>query len=269
MQTNSPKAEQARVSLQQGDPERALKLLQEAVRTQASDAKLRVFLFQLLAVLGEWERALAQLNLASDLDASALAMAQVYREALKCEVLREQVFAGAKAPMVLGEPEQWLALLIESLLRSGRGDEVQADALRTEAFDAAPSRPGVIDSNTFDWCADADMRLGPVCEAIVNGRYYWLPFAHLAKITIEPPSDLRDYVWMPAHFWFANGGDTPGLIPTRYPGSERGDGLTRLARTTTWDEPRTGVYFGSGQRVWTTNQGEYALMDVRELTLAA
>ena len=48
--------------------------------------KLRVFLFQLLCVLGQWERALTQLNVAAELDAQALAMAQMYREALQCEM---------------------------------------------------------------------------------------------------------------------------------------------------------------------------------------
>ena len=60
---------------------------------------------------------------------------QVYREALRCEVLRSQVFAGGKSPMVFGEPEPWLALLIESMLLSARGQAAQAQTLRTQAFD--------------------------------------------------------------------------------------------------------------------------------------
>ena len=45
--------------LKQGMPREALAALQALVRAQPQDAKLRVFLFQLLAVLGDWERALA------------------------------------------------------------------------------------------------------------------------------------------------------------------------------------------------------------------
>ncbi|MFO1349473.1 MAG: hypothetical protein U1F68_01835 [Gammaproteobacteria bacterium] len=36
--------------------------MQEQVRKNPANAKYRVFLFQLLAVLGQWERALNQLN---------------------------------------------------------------------------------------------------------------------------------------------------------------------------------------------------------------
>src|SRR6185503_16104989 len=173
-------AEQA---LRDGDPAAALKLLQDEVRAHSADAKLRVFLFQLLAVLGQWERALNQLEVAATLDASTLAMAQAYREAVRCEVLRGQVFEGKKSPMVFGQPENWLALLIESLLVTGRGRSGDADKLRTQAFDEAPASPGTLDGKPFDWIADADMRLGPVLEAVINGRYYWVPFARLTQIT--------------------------------------------------------------------------------------
>ena len=39
------------------------------------------FLFQLLAVQGQWDRALTQLNMAGEMDAAHLAMVQTYREA--------------------------------------------------------------------------------------------------------------------------------------------------------------------------------------------
>jgi type VI secretion system protein ImpE len=110
------------------------------------------------------------------------------------------------------------------------------------------------------------MRLGPVCEAVINGRYYWVPFARLSRIDLEAPADLRDLVWTPAHFQFANGGETVGLIPTRYPGSEQDpDAQIRLARKTVWQETSPDVFLGIGQRVWATDTGEHALMDVRSV----
>ena len=70
---------QAEQVLRDGDPELALRLLTDQVRANPADAKLRVFLFQLLCVLGRWDRALNQLNVAGELDASTLAMVQTYR----------------------------------------------------------------------------------------------------------------------------------------------------------------------------------------------
>jgi type VI secretion system protein ImpE len=227
LETSLDAAERA---VREADLDGALRLLQDHVRSRPSDANPRIFLFQLLSVLGQWDRALTQLNVAAELDAKALAMAQMYREALQCEVLRADVFAGKKAPMILGEPEEWLALLIESLLTGGDSSAAAAErarSLRERAFEAAPTTAGAIDGAPFEWIADGDMRLGPVCEAVINGRYYWVPFARVARIDIEAPADLRDVVWMPAHFAFANGGEAVAVIPTRYPGSEASTDLPR------------------------------------------
>jgi type VI secretion system protein ImpE len=265
MSTLPKNAADAEAYLRAGDPERALSQLQAAVRAAPGEARLRVFLFQLLAVLGQWERALKQLDVAAELDASTLAMAQMYRAALHCEMLRHGVFAGSRVPLLFGEPEQWLALLIEAQLTAGRGDQAAALDLRAKAFDLAPATSGRIDGQAFAWLADADARLGPVCEAVINGSYYWIPYSRLARIDIEPPVDLRDFVWAPAHFLFANGGEAVGVIPSRYPGSENAaDGAIKLGRRTEWLECG-GNYHGLGQRLLVTEAGEYPLLAVRHI----
>src|SRR5262245_52561037 len=143
--------EAAERAVRDGDLDAALNHLQQRVRTEPANADLRVFLFQLLCVMGQWDRALTQLSVAADLDANALAMAQMYREAIHCERLRAEVFAGRKSPVVFGEPEEWLALLIESLLVTGRENAAEAGSLRERAFDAAPTTAGRIDDAAFEW----------------------------------------------------------------------------------------------------------------------
>lgn len=256
--------------LKAGDTAGALKALTSEVRAKPGDSKLRVFMAQLLCVIGQWERALNQLTVAAELDALAVPMKQVYGDAIQCEGLRADVFAGTRTPMIFGQPDQWLALLIESLMRQGRGETQLAEDLRQRAFEGAPASSGSIDGAPFDWLADADMRLGPVLEAFINGRYYWVPYARLAHIKLEPPEDLRDCVWTPAHLEFENGGETLALIPTRYEGSEKSsDGNLQLARKTEWRELRPEVWAGLGQRTLGSNEGEFALMDVREILFDA
>lgn len=250
--------------LARGQLDAALAELKQQIRKDAANPKLRVFLFQLLAVDGDWDRAQTQLQICGDLDPLALAMVQTYREAMLCEALRAEIFAGKRTPMIFGDPQQWLALLVEALQCDARGDYAGATALREQAFDAAPTTAGDIDGTAFEWIADADTRLGPVLEAIVNGRYYWVPFQRIATLRIEPPEDLRDAVWMPVNFTWTNGGETVGLVPTRYPGSQASaDPLVRLARRTEWNEPFPGVYHGAGQRLLATDAGDFPLMDAR------
>lgn len=257
---------QAEQSLKDGDLDETLRQLQAQVRKDPANANYRVFLFQLLAVLGQWERALNQLGVAGELDAATLPMVQTYREALRCEVLRAAIFAGRRAPLIFGEPEEWLALLLEAQRFIAQGANEQAIAVREQAFAAAPMNAGNIDGVAFEWMMDADSRLGPVLEAIVNGHYYWIPFQRLRTVLIDPPEDLRDLVWMPAHFTFTNGGETVGLIPTRYPSTEtHSDPLLRLARKTEWTAITSEIYLGLGQRMLTTDNGDYSLMDVRRI----
>lgn len=261
--------------LQESRPVEALAALTEAVRARPGESRLRVFMAQLLCVLGRWERALTQLDVAAELDALAVPMKQVYGDAVRCEAMRAEVFAGQRTPLILGEPPQWLALLVESLRLSAQpGQTQQAEALRQRAFDAAPGQGGTLQTDAqqvpFEWMADADMRLGPVLEAFINGRYYWVPLEHVAKVQLEPPEDLRDAVWMPAHLDLRPAGETLALIPARYPGSEASeDGALALARRTEWLEAAPGVWHGMGQRVLATEGGDHALMDIRTITLRA
>ncbi len=259
---------QAEQYLRDGQLALALSALQNDVKADPANAKHRVFLFQLLSVIGHWERALTQLNVAGELDAKNLAMVQTYREAIRCEILRQKVFRGETTPLIFGEPEQWLANLIVALGLSAKGNDADAAELRKVAFDQAPLTAGTINDQAFEWLADADSRMGPVIEAIVNGKYYWIPFSRIAKISLDPPTDLRDLVWMPAQITWSNGGGSVALIPSRYPNTELAeDDSLRLARKTEWLEPFTDQFYGLGQRFLTTDVEDFALFGVRELIL--
>jgi type VI secretion system protein ImpE len=252
--------------LTSGDPNGALQLLQAQVRANAADAKLRIFLFQLLCVVGAWPRALTQLKVCGELDAGTLAMVATYRTAIECELLRESVFEGKTTPMVLGQPQPWVALLIEALKADAQGLHAAAQSMRDDAFDQAPTAAGTLNGEPFEWLADADPRLGPVLEVIVNGRYAWVPFASLASVHVDPPTDLRDLVWTAAHLTFPQGGEAAALIPSRYIGTaQQGEGPLQMARQTVWRTAPGGSHTGIGQRVLATDSTEHGLLDVKHI----
>ncbi len=243
-----------------------LTALMDKVRKDPSDVKQRIFLFQLFAVLGEWERAVKQLKVCGGMDVETLPMVQSYREAIICELVREKVFAGEKAPMIFGEPADWIALMVEALGANARGDHKAAAALRANAFEAAPAVSGMADAQAFEWIADADMRLGPLLELVMNGNYYWVPFSAIQKLSFEEPVDLRDRVWTPVQITWANGGEVVGFIPTRYPDAPKGSDEIKLAKVTEWEDLGSETYAGHGQRLFATDAGDLALMDLREVT---
>ena len=257
----------AEEQLRAGDLAGCLSDLQQQVRRSPADPRQRIFLAQLLMVMGDWDRAVAQLEVLGSLDASALPMVHTYRSAIQCERLRQSVLRGERSPLVFGNPEAWIALLVQALAL-GTGPSEQADALRAQAFEAAPASPGSLNGVEFDWIADADSRLGPVLEVVLNDAYYWVPMHHVAAMTVEPPTDLRDLVWLPVRLTWTNGGEVEALIPTRYMGTETlADDALKLARKTEWTSIGSDVFAGSGQRVLATSVEEVPLLSVRELML--
>jgi type VI secretion system protein ImpE len=256
--------------VQAGRLQEGLVALQAEIRNQPDDPRLRVFLFQFDCVLGQLDKALTQLQVVASLNAETMLMAQVFRPVIACELLRREVFAGKRTPLIFGEPAEWIGLMVQSCALVAEGRLTAAAELRQRAFEAAPANPGKIDGRPFEWIADADTRLGPLLEIILDGKYYWVPFSRIARIQIPKPSDLRDIVWAPAQFTWTNGGAVSAHIPVRYPDTENAhDDALLLARKTVWKEDGSDCYHGLGQRLLATDAGEYPLLDSRLIELTA
>ncbi len=242
--------------------------VQDAIRQKPSDDKLRVHIFQLHAQAGNWQKALAQLQVAAQLSDAHKLLAQAYRLILRAEVMRKDVFSGTRTPQVLGQPNAWLSALIEALRMEGLGHTMQAAELRMQALDDAHTVAGRINETPFEWIADADSRIGPVLEVFVNGEYYWLPFESIAEVKIDTPADLRDLVWLPAHVKLANEGLHPMMLPARYPLVESALEDAHLqSRLTSWTENAAGDWLGHGVKVFATDTREMSLLDIREIRL--
>ncbi len=251
--------------LQQGNLNDCLESIQNEIRSDASNVKHRIFLFQLLVVLGAWDRAAKQLDVIAKMDDSALAMVHEYRAAIECERYREEVFSGNKDPIFMGKPDEWQALILQSLKSLSEGNESESDKLRMQALEMAPTTAGSINGDAFEWIADADTRLGPLLEVFVEGQYRWVSFAKIKRIAIEAPENLRDFVWMPAHIQWETEGESYILIPTRYPFSAEQSDQLALSRKTEWVEKGEGGFVGFGQRLFATNSNDYSLLDIRDV----
>jgi type VI secretion system protein ImpE len=240
--------------------------VQDSVRRDPTNSLLRVHLFQLQIVLGAWDKALMQLQAAARFDVKANAMAQVIR----CEVYRSQVFSGSRQPNFLGEQHAWMLDMLKALAGETTGSRAAAQELRAQSLDNAPAHTASVDGVQVEWMADADSRLGPICEVLVNGQYCWLPFCDISVITIEKPQDLRDLVWLPMSVQLRDASTYSGFIPSRYPGTElnESDDL-RLSRLTTWTDQGDEVWFGLGQRILVSDVGEHPLLDIRKIEFAS
>ncbi len=245
----------------------ALDSLQNQIRANGADARLRLSLCQLLCVMGQWDRARTQLQTLASLGGDEYkTWVDMMGQVVLGEALRREVFAGRTTPTVFGEPATWVAQLIQSL---APGDPAAQAKLREAAFDAAPATAGKINGIEVPWIADADSRLGPILEAIMDGKYYWIPFDRISRMLIEAPTDLRHLVWIPAEVIWITGGKSALHIPVRYPGTELStDDRLRLSRLTTWDEIGENAFRGLGQRTFAAGEQDFPILDVRTVELA-
>ena len=249
-----------------GDLATALSELQDAVRNNPAKPEYRTFLFQLLCVMGDWSRALTQLNVVADMDSSTLLMAQTYRELLLCEAFRAEVFTGNREPLIFGEPNSWTASLVQALGSSNKGNGQESHDSVMVAMDQVEAHAGTIDDQPFEWLSDADMRLGPVFEIILNGKYYWVPMSNIAQISFSAPEDLRDLVWLPVQIEWVNEGKSIGFMPTRYPGAATlADNHNALARKTEWIDIGAEFFIGAGQRMFATDAGDMSLLQAKKI----
>jgi len=254
--------------IKSGDIDNALKELKEEIRKKPGNHELRVFFSQLLFVLGDWDRANKQLQALSKMDKELELFAQLYSQIINCEKLRAAVFAGEKTPVLFGEPEPWVALMIQALSHFSKDEHSAGQELMQKALEDSPAIGGTINDDTFTWIADADSRLGPILEIIINGQYYWLPFMQIKTLVIDKPQDLRDLVWIPVELKLVNETELGGVIPVRYPNSENSDDTAiKLSRKTDWLSPAKDIYFGQGQRLFATDSNDYPLLEVNRVTM--
>ena len=249
-----------------------------SVRGAPLDPDARMLLVELLCVLGQWERALRQLQAWAGMNREFEQTAHLMRGLIRAERQRTEVLAGARKfgslPTTESSAETWMSELWQALLPTDDSRQAEdlatRDALRTAALALAPDTPGQCDAlpAPFAWITDTDTRLGPVCEVVLMGSYRWLALDDLRSFHKQAPDSLLDLVWSPVRLELRDGTPLqcymPMRYPVRYPVRENERDAILLARETVWtEEGKTGVV-GHGQKMWTTDQGDIALLDLRE-----
>jgi type VI secretion system protein ImpE len=262
------------------------------IRREPTAPEHRWALVEVLCILGHWDRALSQLQAWAKWMPQSQAQAHWVRGLIRAEAQRTEVFSGDMAPAPVTDMPDWMRDLAKAMAHNARAENQEADVLRSQALAQAPQRAGVcvwqggkngeqtMQEQAYEWMADSDTRLGPVCEVMVAGAYRWLAFADVAHLSLQAPQRLLDLVWMPAKLQLnSDAGLLPAatgrvlhvFLPTRYPiaanaseSSATHDALL-MSRLTRWREVgETGV-FAQGQKTWMSDGIDWPLLDVREL----
>ncbi len=253
-------------AIKEGRLDEALASVKDAVRNAPTDGRQRSVLFQIYCLQGNWEGAKTQLELVGNFDVEASMWVGVCEKLLVCETERRMVFEGRQPPTLFGKPPEWVGGMIEAFRLGLEGKWAAAAASQTQALEAAPATAASLNGQDVAWVADGDSRLGPLLEAYIGGKYYWIPFEHIRKFSLRPRTHLMDAVWAPADFVWLNEGQTAGYIPVRYSASEKSaDPQIVLGRKTEWREEADHFFCGLGHRTFITSEAELGLGEVKSV----
>lgn len=250
----------------------ALLRLEADIKARPADADLRAAFVQFLILSGNWARALTQLKSWLALKPQAKPTVTLLEQAIQGEQQRARVFAGEARPAMPEAQWPWLTTLAQALTESGE----HAQTLRLAALEQAPASRGQVtleneENQPFEWLMDGDARLGPVCETLVNGRYFWVPFCAIDTIRFQAPASVTDLVWRHALVRLTDGSEQVCQIPARYPFADGASDSVKLGRTTEWlplDDDGV-LYEGIGQKAWLSEQSESPLLTLSLVTFAA
>jgi type VI secretion system protein ImpE len=259
--------------LEAGKLDDAIQAVTQDVKARPSESGLRVFLFELLCLKGDLDRASKQLDVlaaqGSGLD-SDLAI-QIYRDLITAERARRAVFHDGGLPKFFLPPPPHLDHYVMLVTRLTEAP-AEAVALLAAAEEQCPAVGGNIGGRPFSAFRDADDRVAPVLEVFHNGSYLWLPFDQIRRIEVSEPRTLRDTVWAHAKVetYESSVGDV--FVPTCYVDTHlHANDHVRLGRLTEWQAVDDQLVYGAGQRVFLVDDEDVSILDLRnvEFTVAA
>lgn len=228
-----------------------------AVRAKPADAAARVDFAELLILFGEWDKADAQADLAGTYDTSRAVGLALLRQLIRAAAWRDETFRERRPPDLVTEPDAHLAAALARLAGAQPPEDAPDLSATIDGAAAAPFR-------------DLDDRTAGVLEVLTgNGRYLWVPLAHVASLRPARPERLRDLVWRPAEISVRGGPEGTVYVPALYPFAPgEGSPAQRLGRETDWIEAADGAVRGIGQRCFLAGDDIVTLDGFADLAVA-
>ena len=252
---------------QAGKLKEAVTAALEGVKKHPTDFQRRGQLCELLCLSGDLERADRQLDTIGQQDPQAVVSISLWRQLIRAETARQEVFAQGRAPEFLGEPSPHLQLYLRALVALRSGEQDEAATLLSEAEDSRPKPVGTCDGQPFDDFRDLDDRLAGFWEVLTStGKYYWIPLERIRVAELRAPERPRDLLWRQAYLSVIDGPEGEVYLPTIYPGTrETGDEQLQLGRGTNWRESPSGVVQGEGLKMLLVGEEDKSILEIQHL----
>jgi type VI secretion system protein ImpE len=236
-----------------------------SVKANPLDTTARILLADLLCLQGAFERADAQLQIASHhAPDDAIGIAQLCG-LIRAEAARRAWFNGGALPSFIGPPTQRQQNALQLTLALRAADAAATTSLREELERTHVARHGSCNGVSFDDFRDADDLMQDNIEAVcANGKYYWLAPDALLSLTFAAPRYPRDLMWRRTRAVFHSGEQVELRLPAQYFDEAAAD-AHRVAQQTDWIASIGGLVMGRGQRILMIGGEPQGIMDIRHL----
>ncbi len=253
-----------------GELTAAITQLISEVKARPTDTSARIFLFELLCLAGEWERAERQLDVIATQGAQTELGVMAYRNCLKAERERRKLWAEGAEPHFLADPPAYVELHLDAIRQARESNFAAARALLDRAEEQRPALPGTVDGAAFyDW-RDADDFVAPVLEVAVKDQYAWIPLAQIRRLQIGRPEQLRDLLFAPVRVELMDGMQGQFFLLALYAGSsEAANEQAKLGRATEWQAYSDDLARGVGARLWMIGDDDKLVFDVESVEFQA
>lgn len=249
-----------------GDIEGAVAAAMATVKSTPRDAGARWLLSEMLLFAGDFERADRALDAVIEETPSPTVME--FRQLLRAEVARRQVFTDGRVPKFQGEDPtdaQKAAAQAITLLRAG--DAAGAAEAASQVESLRPRAPGKADGVAFDDLRDADDVLAAILEVhTTGGEYMWVPVERLRALSFDEPKRPRDLFWRRCSIEMKDGQEGVVYVPAIYPWTTKTlPNPLRLGRGTEWQDD-SGLVRGLGMREFLIGEDAKTLAELTEVT---
>ncbi len=239
-----------------------------ALKAAPTDLGARVLLAELLLFTGNVERADVILDAAADMAPDAAVVIAEFRQLLRAELARRQLFRDGRVPEFLGDPPPACAATLAALVALRAGDPASAATSAATAEAARPRTPGQHDGKAFDDFRDVDdLCCGHLEVLTTTGKYFWIPTDRIESIDFHPPKRPRDLYWRRASMVVQQGPDGDVYIPALYANEDPTlSEPLRLGRETDWHGE--ALVRGAGQRIFLLGDDALTIMELTSLEFA-
>ncbi|WP_439579643.1 type VI secretion system accessory protein TagJ [Elioraea sp.] len=239
-----------------------------AVRKAPSDPGPRMLLAELLLFQGNLDRADTLMDALTTMEPGLALQAAAFRQLVRAEQARRQIWSDGRVPEFLGEPSPHLKRMLAALVQLRSGDTAGAARALAEAEEARPPAAGSEGAVPFTDFRDADDLCSGFFEVLTTtGKCFWVPTERIAEVEFHVPERPRDLYWRRASMSVRDGPDGDVYIPAIYAADQASQpDPIRLGRATDWAGGDGAPMRGLGQRLFLVGEEGRSVMELTTLT---